>query len=285
MLSIVKHHWHSSGLAILLAWVVCCSGCWEEIRYEPDRAEQGSSDESAGVEFQVPTLPGGGLTEGDASGNEPASTQQDEELTGQPTAQEAEPGAEVAGPATDLAGPTTPDATEMSVAYQAWQLGSQWSLAAGYQAKQAAPETYAPMLAKASAVAEQLQVDLPPLPPLDEDAKRVDTVLAYLLETSGAQLAREIALWHDAQSAATFQLAVESHALLLVYSPRKQVLERDEVQQLLTHLQQSARDSQLPDSLWSPLVELLDRHAPYSEVKQAVFTLHKQAAAYLAAGE
>jgi hypothetical protein len=43
-----------------------------------------------------------------------------------------------------------------------------------------------------------------------------------------------------------------------------------------------ANGSQLPEAVWNPLLEKLRVHAPYAEVKQAVFELHKQVASELA---
>ena len=165
---------------------------------------------------------------------------------------------------------TTPDSAHDSSAV--WQLSSKWSLAAGYFAKGLGADRYGTILDQAKTAADTLNVDLPDFSTLDTQNNRQAAVAGYLLNDSGPSLARQF----QSPQSALAELAIESHALLLVYTPRNQNLDA-----LIASIRSAAEKSSLPATIWQPLVDLLEQRAPYQEVKQAVFELHRQTAAHL----
>lgn len=304
-----------AGVALCAAAVFYCIGCWEEVRYDPSSADQPAPAETASS-TPKPTS----LSEGETPASEKPSEQQTSEtiqnLPAKRSDATAEPNDTTASPS-DLpamhSGPPEKPEAEMVMpvesggyvslsepfetepamppesipsdeqsALHAWQLGSQWSLAAAYFAKNATAEQYEPMFEQAAAAAERLQAEVPPLPEAPAAENRVGAVVAYLLSDCGPQLAKQLAEQHGAECAAIFDLATTTHGLLLVYSPRKEIIQSQQLQTLLSQVRRSARDSGLPEPLWSPLIALLESHAPFAEVKQSIFSLHERIGAHLA---
>ncbi|MFV2069059.1 MAG: hypothetical protein ACC645_18995, partial [Pirellulales bacterium] len=91
----------------------------------------------------------------------------------------------------------------------------------------------------------------------------------------------------DTRHVALMELAIRSHMLLLVYSPRnmalgKGALSSAQFQAWVDRLAELASSSRLPESVWNPLLDVLREQAPYTEMKRAVFKLHQQVVAELA---
>ncbi len=276
------------GSALLMATIaMCCTGCWEEIHYEPQPQPPPTSQSPP--TSQPPALPGGIESEQPSKSQEQTPPASDSPTPSDPTPSDptrselsqnnseqssptgsdplAKPGAEMRAPEV----PTTePDASLPNTKLQAWRLGSYWSLAAAYYAKDASAESLQPRLQQAISAAEQLQIEVPELPEVIATDDRVATIVAYLHD-QGPLLAKQIDQKFDSQHAALLQLAAKSYALLLVYSPRNK-----KRMPLVDQVEQSAHASGLPETVWRELVDLLRQRAPYLEVKLAVFTLHKQ---------
>jgi hypothetical protein len=169
----------------------------------------------------------------------------------------------------------------------AWQLGSQWSLGDAIYAKGLPADRYEPSLELAAAAAQLLHLELTTLPKVTANKDLVATVVTYLLDDQGPKLAGKLDQQYDARHAALMELAIRSHMLLLVYSPRnltlgKGTLGKEQFQTWIDRLAELASSSRLPEAVWNPLLDRLREQAPYTEVKRAVFELHQQVAAELA---
>jgi hypothetical protein len=143
------------------------------------------------------------------------------------------------------------------------------------------------MLEQAASAAQLLHLELAPLPKVAADKEPVATVVTYLLDQQGSRLAGKLRQQYNPRHAALMELAIRSHMLLLVYSPRNLALDRgalgrEQFQAWVDRLAELAGSSRLPEPAWSPLLGALRKQAPYTEVKRAVFELHRQVAAELA---
>jgi hypothetical protein len=159
----------------------------------------------------------------------------------------------------------------------AWTVASAWSLATAVHAKGLGPDRYASFLADAERAAASLGLDLPALPTADAEEEREATVIAALQTGAGAELVAAIAAHADDAAGAAAQLALDSHRLLLVYTPQ-----RVDGPTVAAAIRAAGRQASLPDELWQPLVALVERRADFKSVRGAVFALHKAVAQHLA---
>ncbi|WP_148076188.1 hypothetical protein [Bythopirellula goksoeyrii] len=164
-----------------------------------------------------------------------------------------------------------PSRTALSV----WKMSSRWSYAAAIYAKGLEEEYYGDSLEQANYAAELLDIELPEFP-TPEDEELQAAVIDYLIQAGRSQLAETLAEGYSPEYAALAELAIKSHVLLLVYTPKSQHLDP-----IVAAIRRAAENSTLPPSLWEELVNLLEQRAPYSEVKAAVLKLHQQVGDYL----
>ena len=143
-------------------------------------------------------------------------------------------------------------------------------------AKDVQAERTRPIFNEANSVARALGIEVPPLPDLAANGSKVSTVVAFLTDDQEAAIASQLERQFDQAHAELFELAVQSHVLLLIYSPRYK-----SIQVHLDLVEQSAHASGLPESIWGPLVALLRDRAPYQQVKKEIFRLHDRADTYL----
>ncbi|MEM8946426.1 MAG: hypothetical protein AAGD11_14740 [Planctomycetota bacterium] len=289
------------------------SGCWQEIRYEhepPNRTSQAVDSHATGT-VEPPSLPASGTVMESNAGTEDQlaaavpptlGTESVEVLAEQvdagpkdlaasdPTAadSDAEDGSLVLPPTAD--GPESapsvddlplqPEArTSISpkIAQSAWQISSDWSMAAALQAKGRGVEDYGERLAKARDEALWLGFQLPPLPKHEDGENHLQKNLAFLLDEGGPKLAHQLQEQFGTEAAALAELATKSNVLLLSYSPTWTRLDS-----VVAAITQAAQDSGLPEMVWRDLVDLLAERAKFGQVKSAVFHLHAQAASHLA---
>ncbi|TWU29892.1 hypothetical protein [Bythopirellula polymerisocia] len=160
-------------------------------------------------------------------------------------------------------------------ALAAWKMCSHWSYAAAIYAKGLGVEQYGDSLQHANNAAEILEMELPEFPHSEKDDLQA-AVIDYLIHAGRMQLADQLADTRSPEYAALAELAIKSHVLLLVYTPKSQHLEP-----IVLAIRRAAEDSTLPPSLWEEFVKLLEQRAPYSAVKAAVLKLHQQVGDYL----
>ncbi len=265
-----------TGLALLTAVGGSITGCWEEVHYEPSKTEQvtdrGARDGSPTSQPVDPPM-------------KPPSALLPESPPMVETGETETSGATIAGET--VAGETVDAPKPSRVAQASWQLGSQWSLGAALYAKGMPAERYEPSLEQAASAAQWLHLEFTPLPQVGASQDPVSEVMTYLLDDQGPGLAEKLDEQFDAHHGALMELAIRSHMLLLVYSPRnmaqgKGLLDKEQFQAWIDRLAELADRSRLPEPVWSPLLEGLRKQAPYAEVKRAVLKLHQQVAEDLA---
>jgi hypothetical protein len=152
----------------------------------------------------------------------------------------------------------------------AWAVASAWSLAAGISALGLEADKYEPYVAEALHAAEALGVELPPLPTIDDPDERVAETIAALRNGSGADLVDALSRRLDPAAGKAARLAIDSHVLLLWYTPSRSA----DVISAWVSIQAAGEASNLPPALWQPLVELLKARAEFLDVRSAVFELH-----------
>ncbi len=283
--------------------LVACVGCWEEIRYDPSKVpisppqsplpqnqeepevaptptvpEQPVAEETpAEQEEMAPALP---VAEAPQE-RVPDSPVPKDDLAWLDATAEVEAPAEVtpveASGEKPIAMEAEPTPAALSrTAIAVWRMSSKWSLAAAYFAKGLGADRYGDSLAQAKYAAELMNIELPDFSELSDDAQRQAAIALILIEGAGSRLAESVAENHSEYHAALADLAIKTHALLLVYTPRN-----EDLAGILTTIRASAEKSALPAEIWLPLVELLEQRESFREVKQAVFRLHERVAAHL----
>jgi hypothetical protein len=161
----------------------------------------------------------------------------------------------------------------------AWHLGSRLSLAALASDRRLAANNVPIWFEDAKAAAKLLGTSITDLPePAAADDKSLISSQAFdYLVTKAKPIGRDIAKQHGPEDAALFEIAIKSNLLLLMYTP-----EAPAGNSIAAAILQAAPKAKLPDELWKPLVEALNKQAPQSDVRTAVRTMHVNVDRYLA---
>lgn len=268
------------------------SGCWQEVRFDPSTEGPGqtpavfvSSSESASepsdfqdsdTETQLASDPPAGNTAAPAAQPDQPTAELPEPVWNEPTSEQQPMVSTKPAPPAKLDWledePTaTPPAVPRSAA---WQLGSKWSLAIGIYGKGYGADRYGTVVDKAGQAADALNVSLPAIP--TNSGSPLSTAIEFLRETEGPRLVESIGRSHSPQHEALCQLAIVSHALLLDYSAENASLSRTVIE-----IKELAQRAELPERLWQPVIDALQRRAEFQDVKQAVLKLHRETAQHL----
>jgi hypothetical protein len=176
-----------------------------------------------------------------------------------------------------------PKGVSPKVRRAAWMLGSRLSLAALAHDRHMAANNIPTWLDEAQSACKVLGTTVAELP---ESAAVGDTSLAsqqvidYLL-AQGQRIGRELAKRYGPEEAALFEVALKSNFLLLLYSPGS-----DATNSISAAISRAAPQAKLPEALWSPLVDRINKKASLDQVRGSVQQMHKDVDGYLAtAGE
>lgn len=161
-------------------------------------------------------------------------------------------------------------------ALAAWRMGSKWSLAAAYFGKGLGPERYGESLEQAEYAARLLDVQLPAFSQVSNDANLQSATAAFLLEEAAPRLVEQVSRFFPTDHSALVELALKTHSLLLIYTPRSEGLDS-----LIADIRRAAENSALAEDVWRELIDLLEQRAEFAKVKLAVFELHQRATAEL----
>jgi hypothetical protein len=157
----------------------------------------------------------------------------------------------------------------------AWRLGDQLSLAALLYAQGNQDEKVEELLASIKPVAEAMELEIKPFPARSSDsAQTYADVIHYLIDGDGADLGREISEKFGNAAGTLFEVSVKSNLLILLYQP-------GEDQGIGGVIQARMSEIGLPENLWIGLVNAIKSNAPEGDVKDAVFKMHDDVAAYL----
>jgi len=297
---------HAVGFvsALLLAG----GGCWEEIRYVPKPAAAESEEGAdrvadAQAAEQPPIETARAPTSGDLFDSQPITPgpvepaessphpsvdsldpEAADEATADATPAPVEVQQQADGTLNGTMAPAEPPMERTATRAQrqlVWQAASQWSLAAAIYAKGLDAQRYGPILDQANAAAQQLGIELPPLPTAGTDSQREASVIDSLRGEPAATLVQSIADRFTPAEAAAADLAIRTRLLLLTYTPRSAAAGEQ-----AAAVRQSAEASGLPADVWQPLVELLDERAPFAAVRpELLFELDRRASKHFAAAK
>jgi hypothetical protein len=160
-----------------------------------------------------------------------------------------------------------------------WTLGSRLSLAALAHDRRMAANSIPNWLDEAHSAGKVLETTVPELP---EPAAPGDTSLAsrqvidYLL-AQGQRIGRDLSKRYGPEQAALFEVALKSNILLLLYSP-----DSEATNSISAAITRAAPQAKLPDVLWTPLVDRMNKNASLKDVRAAVKQMHSEVDAYLA---
>ncbi len=264
--------------------LVTAVGCWEEVRYNPSQEPIQQPSEPVVLHDETPReqlapAPSVAPSAAQLFAEEP-NDEEDPLRDGlgseEATPAEPAPTAIIDLPDVEHETAAIPTPADPRTALAAWRMASKWSLAVGVYGKGWQADRYGDMWQQADYAAQLLKVQLPPLPENVAADELLSTATTLLLEEAGPQLAEAVGAEHSAGHRALCNLAIKTHALLLIYTPTG-----SELESLVTAIRQSAEDSPLPERLWRPFLESLDAGADFQDVKRAIFELHNRATAYL----
>ena len=294
--------------------MVLCAGCWEEVQYNPtEPVEVTLTDATVSTNDFTATEFFGASENPTPPTDEPlAASQPSEEIT--PVAEatpsqfiEQEPREQLAAmpvsiepqetnlssdeiesegfapseevEVTATAEPAAPDVSVMRpsrTALAAWRTSSRWSLAAAIYAKGQPEDRYRDILDQAAYAGDLVGIELPAFPSSDSGDLQ-SAVISYLLKDGSTRFADQLSAEYDPEYRALSELAIKTHALLLVYTPKSQQLDP-----VVAEIRQAAEDSGLPRMYWNEVVGMLERRAPFADVKQKVLAMHAEVGDYLA---
>lgn len=175
----------------------------------------------------------------------------------------AEPARELAPPEPLAPAPLEPGNTRRL----AWLLGSKASLAALPDLPDPSTDGQGWQL---SAIADLLGVDLPEVSSTGSTSTKSESLSKLLSESS--RVGNQLQQRHGGDHAALLEIATKTNLLLAVYADSPRL-----AKPIRRAVANAANRASLPNDVWQPLVDMLGRSPSPIEVRQAVFTLHKNA--------
>lgn len=175
-----------------------------------------------------------------------------------------------------LLGASSPRAEESAVAKAAaWRIGDQLSLAGLLYAQGGEEENVTQLLSSIKPLTEAMQIEIKPFPP--RAATPVETyaeVIQYLIKGDGAEIGRRISEKFGNEAGTLFEVSVKSNLLILLYEP-------GDDQGIGSVIQSRCSEISLPNNLWIDVVNAVNSKASKDVVKDAVFKMHDDVAAFL----
>jgi hypothetical protein len=162
-----------------------------------------------------------------------------------------------------------------------WELGYALSLAALGRAEGADAAVVERLFAKSRIVGNALGVKVPELHEemADKTANRVFAI-HFLLEEAGEPIATDLGDRLGPRFSATFELIIKASLAMLLYGDDDRAQDSVTVA-IITALERSGQKSELPETLWRPLVKKMRQSAPYADVKAEVGKMGEAVREYL----
>jgi hypothetical protein len=159
----------------------------------------------------------------------------------------------------------------------AWRIGDHMSLAGMLYAQGGEEDNVKELVESVKPLTDALQIQIKPFPP--RGASQIETyaeVIQYLIKGDGAEIGRQIGKDFGKEAGTLYEIAVKSNLLILLYEPGND-------QGIADVLQSRCVEIGLPNNLWFDVVNSVRSSASKDEVKDAVFKMHDEVAAYLGA--
>jgi hypothetical protein len=157
----------------------------------------------------------------------------------------------------------------------AWRIGDHMSLAGLLYAQGGEEENVKELVDSVKPLTEAMKISIKPFPPRAADPiETYAAVIQYLIKGDGAEIGRQIGNGFGKEAGTLYEIAVKSNLLILLYEPGNDQGIADVIQSRCTEVG-------LPNNLWFDLVNTVRGSASKEEVKNAVFKMHDDVAAYL----
>jgi len=157
----------------------------------------------------------------------------------------------------------------------AWRLGDQLSLAGLLYAQGGQDDKVEQLLSALKPMTDAMQIAIKPFPPRAEtSAATYADVIHYLIKGDGADVGSELAGKFGKEAGTLFEVAIKSNLLILLYQP-------GDDQGIGEVIQSRMSEIGMPENLWMGVVTAINNKAPQNDVKDAVFKMHDDVAAYL----
>jgi tetratricopeptide (TPR) repeat protein len=161
---------------------------------------------------------------------------------------------------------------------RAWVLGSKLSLAGTLYSQGGDAATVDRQFAAASDAAASFGLKLPALPARTGDrVKDSAAVLAYLLKSTGDPIRAILAKSYGSEHAATFEIALKSNMLLILYGPGE-----SSTNAIANVIRSRTASLSFLNEMMAKLLELIDQKASFEQVKAELFNIHEIAPQFIA---
>ena len=157
----------------------------------------------------------------------------------------------------------------------AWRLGDQLSLAGLLHAQGNQAHKVEQLLTSLKPLAGAMEIEIKPFPPrAATEPETYADIIHYLIKGDGATTGQQIAEKFGVAAGILYEVSIKSNLLLLLYEP-------GDDQGIAGVIQSRMSEVGLPENLWIGVVNAINDKAPQGEVKDAIFKMHDDVAAYL----
>jgi hypothetical protein len=157
----------------------------------------------------------------------------------------------------------------------AWRLGDQLSLAGLLYAQGNQADKVEQLLTSLKPLAGAMEIEIKPFPPRAATATETYAdIIHYLIKGDGAKTGQQLAEKFGIAAGTLYEVSIKSNLLLLLYEP-------GDDQGIGGVIQSRMSEVRLPENLWIGVVNAINNKAPQGELKDAVFKMHDEVAAYL----
>lgn len=157
----------------------------------------------------------------------------------------------------------------------AWRIGDHMSLAGLLYAQGGEQANVDELITSVTPLTDAMKIKIKPFPP--RGATPIETyaeVIQYLIKGDGAEVGRQIGKDFGKSAGTLFEVAVKSNLLILLYEPGND-------QGIADVLQSRCTEIGLPNNLWFDVVNTVRSNSSKEDVKDAIFEMHDNVAAYL----
>jgi hypothetical protein len=156
-----------------------------------------------------------------------------------------------------------------------WLLGSKLSLGLLLKSR-GGEELGNKMLTQAETFAQMLGLQITPFAPTGKtDSEILAETTHYLIKGDGAQLGAALSSKFDESHGILFEIAIKSNLAILLYIPGDDFGLAGIIQDRCTRIN-------LPEELWTPVVNAMQQKQDQDTVKSLIFKMHDDVARYLA---
>ena len=157
----------------------------------------------------------------------------------------------------------------------AWRLRDQLSLAGLLYAQGNQAHKVEQLLTSLKPLAGAMEIEIKPFPPrAATEPETYADIIHYLIKGDGATTGQQIAEKFGVAAGILYEVSIKSNLLLLLYEP-------GDDQGIAGVIQSRMSEVGLPENLWIGVVNAINDKAPQGEVKDAIFKMHDDVAAYL----